>query len=157
MPSPRSGHHSRVCTIDYRKWRFQDSLLEEFAAMDEPFLALTSLQLAFFFQQRKVPVLPDLFLGASAIAPFERHSLSVGWEAAFIYRLTLSGFPFAVFPILDIFHPRRSSLVCHCCLGSSHLNLDSNTLDLRPIEQADTPPPVHSCSPPQFHLFRLQR
>ena len=59
------GHHNQVCKIYYRKWRFQDSLLEEFAAMDEPFLALTRLQLA-SFQQRKVPVLPDSFLGGSA-------------------------------------------------------------------------------------------
>jgi len=38
-------HHNRVCKIDYRNWGFQESLLEEFAAIDEPFPALTSLWL----------------------------------------------------------------------------------------------------------------
>ena len=56
--------HNRVDKIDYRNWRFQDSLLEEFAAIDEPFPALTSLNLFSFVQN--VPVLPDSFLGGSA-------------------------------------------------------------------------------------------
>ena len=57
--------HNRVCKIDYCEWRFQDSLLKEFAAIDEPFPALTSLQLSSMVQQN-VPVLPDSFLGGSA-------------------------------------------------------------------------------------------
>ena len=57
-------HHSRVCKIDFCSAKFQDSLLEAFAAIDEPFLALTSLHLASFAQN--VPVLADSFLGGSA-------------------------------------------------------------------------------------------
>jgi len=56
-------HHNRVCKIDYYG-HFQDSLLEEFAAIDEPFPALTSLELASYGQDG--PVLPDSFLGGSA-------------------------------------------------------------------------------------------
>ena len=58
-------HQTRVCRIYYRNGRFQDSLLKEFAAIDEPFLALTSLEL-FAFKQQNVPVLPDSFLGGYA-------------------------------------------------------------------------------------------
>ena len=54
--------HNRVCKIYYEQ--FIDSLLEEFAAIDEPFLALTSLKL--FSVGKNVPVLPDSFLGGSA-------------------------------------------------------------------------------------------
>jgi len=54
--------HNRVCKIYYNP--FQDSLLEEFAAIDEPFPALTSLYL--FSSGQNVPVLPDSFLGGSA-------------------------------------------------------------------------------------------
>jgi len=139
------GHHNRVCNIHYRKWRFQDSLLEEFAAIDEPFLALTSLQLS-SFQQQNVPVLPDSFLGGSAPRLRSFHLNGIPYpvihhlESCFRLPLTLSGFPFVAFPILDILHPRRSSLVCPYCLGSSHMNLDSSTLDLRSIEQADIRP-----------------
>ena len=58
-------HHNRVCKIQYRKtWQFQDSFLEEFAAIDKPFPELTSLELYSFGQN--VPVLPDSFLGGSA-------------------------------------------------------------------------------------------
>jgi len=55
--------HNRVCKIYYVEG-FQDSLLEEFAAMDEPFPSLTSLMLISYAQN--VPVLPDSFLGGSA-------------------------------------------------------------------------------------------
>jgi len=54
--------HNRVYKIYYE--RFQDSLLEEFAAIDEPFPALTSLWL--FSSGPNVPVLPNSFLGGSA-------------------------------------------------------------------------------------------
>jgi hypothetical protein len=57
-------HHDRVCKIDYRNWQFQYSFLKEFAAIDEPFLALTSLDL--FSCVQNVQVLPDSFLGGSA-------------------------------------------------------------------------------------------
>jgi len=56
--------HNRVCKIAYLHEQFQDSLLEEFAAIDEPFPALTSVHLTSFAQN--VPVLPDSFLGGSA-------------------------------------------------------------------------------------------
>ena len=57
-------HHNRVCKIFYSKVVFQDSFLKQFAAIDEPFLALTSLKLFSFGQN--VPVLPDSFLGGCA-------------------------------------------------------------------------------------------
>ena len=58
-------HHNRVCKIDYSNWQFQDPFLKKFAAIDEPFPALTSLELH-SYQQQDVPVLPDSFLGGSA-------------------------------------------------------------------------------------------
>jgi len=58
-------HHNRVCKIYYRNGRFQDSLLKEFAAIEGPFPALTSLHLS-SSQQENVPVLPDSFLRGSA-------------------------------------------------------------------------------------------
>jgi hypothetical protein len=57
-------HHNRVCKILYHNEGFQDPLLKEFAAIDEPFPELTSLNLFSFTQN--VPVLPDSFLGGSA-------------------------------------------------------------------------------------------
>jgi len=55
------GHHNRVCKINC--YTGENSLLEEFAAIDKPFPALTSLQL---ISRANVPVLPDSFLGGSA-------------------------------------------------------------------------------------------
>jgi len=55
-------HHNRVCKIYCDP--IQNSLLEEFAAIDEPFPALTSLWL--FSYEQNVPVLLDSFLGGSA-------------------------------------------------------------------------------------------
>jgi len=57
-------HHNRVCKIRYWTGQFQDPFLREFAAIDEPFMALTSLEL--ISSGRHVPVLPDSFLGGSA-------------------------------------------------------------------------------------------
>jgi len=54
--------HNRVCTIDI--WNVPDSLLKEFAAMQEPFPALTELWLRSYYEN--APVLPDSFLGGSA-------------------------------------------------------------------------------------------
>jgi len=56
--------HNRVCKIHYNNGHFQDLLLKEFAAIDEPFPALTSLVLVSF--GHNAPVLPDSFLGGSA-------------------------------------------------------------------------------------------
>ena len=58
------GHHNRVCKICYWTEQFQDPFLREFAAIDEPFLALTNLDLLSSGQNE--PVLPDSFLGGSA-------------------------------------------------------------------------------------------
>ena len=58
------SHHDRVCKIYFYHQNFQDSLLKEFAAIDKPFLALTTLELSSFSQN--LPVLPDSFLGGSA-------------------------------------------------------------------------------------------
>jgi hypothetical protein len=57
-------HHDRVCKINSYSERFQDSMLEQFTAIDEPFPVLTSLDLTSFAPN--VPVLPDSFLGGSA-------------------------------------------------------------------------------------------
>ena len=59
------GHHNRVCKIHYDNHEFQDSLLKEVAAIDKPFLVLTSVRLG-TFQRQNVPVLPNSFLGGSA-------------------------------------------------------------------------------------------
>ena len=140
-------HCNRVCKILYRNEQFQDSFLEEFAAIDEPFPALTILDLISLGQD--VPVLPDSFLGGSAprlrsldLAGIPYPSL----ETYFRLPLTLSGFAFGIFLIPDIFHPRRSSLVCLRWPGSKDFLLDSDPLDLRPCEQAD----IRSGSPVSF-------
>ena len=57
--------HNRVCKMYYFNVRFQDSFLNQFAAINEPFPALTSLEL-YSGEQQDVPVLPDSFLGGSA-------------------------------------------------------------------------------------------
>ena len=56
-------HHNRVCRIHF-SIQFKVSLLEEFAAMDEPFPALTTLWL--FSSRHNLPVLPESFLGGCA-------------------------------------------------------------------------------------------
>ena len=58
------SHNHRVCKIYYHSRKFQDTFLKEFAAIDEPFPALRSLNIFSFAQN--VPVLPDSFLGGSA-------------------------------------------------------------------------------------------
>jgi hypothetical protein len=60
------GHHNRVCKFHYTSGKIQDPLLEEFAAIDEPFPALTFLMIVCPSFSRNVPVLPDSFLGGSA-------------------------------------------------------------------------------------------
>jgi hypothetical protein len=59
-------HYNRVykCDIYYSYGEIQDPLLNEFAATDEPFPALTTLHILSY--ARNVPVLPDSFLGRSA-------------------------------------------------------------------------------------------
>src|SRR5216683_262039 len=53
--------HNRVCTI--KIWGVPNSLLKEFAAMQEPFPVLTELELR--STDKNAPVLPDSFLGGS--------------------------------------------------------------------------------------------
>ncbi len=69
-PLPASGvtniisalqQHNRICTIDIAG--VPNSLLKEFAAMQEPFPALTKVEL--WSYDENVPVLPDSFLGGS--------------------------------------------------------------------------------------------
>ena len=57
-------HHNRVCKIYYEDLGSEDSTLNEFAAIDEPFPALTALILTAY--RPNVPVFPDSFLGGSA-------------------------------------------------------------------------------------------
>ena len=59
------GQRNRVCKIFYYNEQFQDFLLKELAAIDEPFPALTSLHLSSSHEQN-MPVLPDSFLGGTA-------------------------------------------------------------------------------------------
>src|SRR5216683_5505093 len=73
--------HNRVCTIDVSV--VPHSLLKEFAAMQEPFPALTNLWLSSFAEN--APVLPDSFLGGSAPS---------------LQSLYLSGIPFPALPKL---------------------------------------------------------
>jgi len=86
-PSPASGvtniisalrQHNRVCTIHISG--VPNSLLKEFAAVQEPFPALTELWLS--SSDENVPVLPDSFLGGS------------------LQNLTLLGIPFPGLPKL---------------------------------------------------------
>jgi hypothetical protein len=72
--------HNRVRTIDI--YGVPNSLLKEFAAMQEPFPALTELWL--WSHDENVPVLPDSFLGGSPR----------------LQELTLSGIPFPGLPKL---------------------------------------------------------
>jgi hypothetical protein len=73
--------HNRVCKIDISGG--PNSLLKEFAAMQEPFPALTELTL--WSIDENVPVLPDSFLGGSAPS---------------LRSLELSGIPFPALPTL---------------------------------------------------------
>jgi len=59
--------HNRVCRIDIRVDDVSISLLKEFAAMQEPFPALTDLTICFWPDDENVPVLPlpDSFMGGS--------------------------------------------------------------------------------------------
>ena len=65
---PALRQHSRVCKLEICFFRDREySLLKEFAEMDEPFPALTSLNLfSVEPKSQSVPVLPDSFLGGSA-------------------------------------------------------------------------------------------
>ena len=56
-------HNNRIYRVDF--WNFSNSLSEKvLAAMQQPFPALTSMQLG--FEDETTPVDPDLFLGGSA-------------------------------------------------------------------------------------------
>jgi hypothetical protein len=59
-------HNNRVCEIHHCDgyWKYQYSLLDELAAIEKPFPALTTLQLSTYGESP--PVIPDSFLGGSA-------------------------------------------------------------------------------------------
>jgi len=73
------SHNHRVCKIYYHNRQFQDSFLKEFAAIDEPFPVLRSLNIFSFVQD--VPVLPDSFLGASAPRLLSLHLLGIPYPS----------------------------------------------------------------------------
>ena len=115
-------HHKRVCKIYYCNGQFQDSLLKEFAAIDEPFLALTSLKLLSFGQN--VPVLPESFLGGCAPCLRSLHLVGIPYPSIgkllssttnliwlSLWRIPLSGYiaPETIVPCLSML-PRLKSL-----------------------------------------------
>jgi len=69
--------HNRVCTIDING--VPNSLLKEFAAMQEPFPALTKLWLRSFADN--APVLPDSFLGGSVPRLRELYLIGIPFPA----------------------------------------------------------------------------
>ena len=122
-------HHTRVYKIDYLSGPFQNSLLKEFAAIDEPFPALTCLEV-FSFQQHNVPVLPDSFLGASAPDLRSLDLTGIPYPSVgklllstsnlvhlYLWRIPHSGYisPETIVPCLSVL-PRLESLV----LGFQH-------------------------------------
>jgi len=119
-------HHNRVCKIHYHG-EFQDSFLEEFAAIDEPFPELTSLTLISSGQNVLVPVLPDSFLGESAprlrliylqgipypsIGRLLSSTTNLVWLS--LHSIPRSGYiaPETIVPCLSML-PRLESLVLH--------------------------------------------
>jgi len=116
-------HHNRVCKIYYRRNKqFQDSFLEEFAEIDEPFPELTSLELNSSGQNE--PVLPDSFLGGSAprlrsldltgipypsIGNLLSSTTNLGW--LYLWHIPRSGYiaPETIVPCLSML-PRLESL-----------------------------------------------
>ena len=131
-------HHSRVCKI--YGYSIQNSLLKEFAAIDEPFPALTSLRLFSF--GHNVPVLPDSFLGGSA--PRLRLLSLEGIPYPSIGTLLLSTTNLVRLWLWNIPHSGHIApeMIVPCL--SMLPRLESLSLgfqyDLRPIEQADTRP-----------------
>jgi hypothetical protein len=60
-------HNDRICEIDLRPGYVPNSRLEKlFAAMQQPFSALTRLQLHYEARDQTAPVFPNSFLGGSA-------------------------------------------------------------------------------------------
>ena len=144
--------HNRVCTIDISG--VPNSLLKEFAAMQEPFPALTELMLSSY--DKNAPVLPDSFLGGSA------PSLRLLW---------LNGIPFPRLPklllsthdlvTLHLWFIPRSGYISSSAMATALSTLTSlQSLDLRfrsPRSQADRasrrPPPLTPVALPLLTKF----
>ena len=116
------SQHNRVCKVYYRNGHFQDSLLKEFVAMDEPFPALISLKL--ISSAQNVPVLPISFLGGSAPRLRSLHLNGIPYPSVgkllssttnlvrlFLWHIPHSGYisPKAIVPCLSML-PRLKSL-----------------------------------------------
>ena len=145
--------HNRVCTIDI--WGVPNSLLKEIAAMQEPFPALTKLNL--WSSDENAPVLPDSFLGGSAPS---------------LQYLTLIGIPFPGLPkLLLSTHDLVTLLSCIPRSGyfspeamvtalSTFTSLESVDLQFPSISGGQSKPtsasPHTSCSP-RSHLTHIQR
>ena len=110
-------HHNRVCRIYYTSGKFQDSLLEEFAEIDEPFPALTALELISYSENMRA--LPDSFLGGSAprLRSLDLHGIpypSIGKLLASttnLIRLTLWRIPHSGYIAPETIVPFLSTLV----------------------------------------------
>ena len=115
--------HNRVCKVDYHHGQSQESLLKEFAAIDGPFPALTSLNLISFAPD--VPVLPDSFLGGSAPRLRSLHLIGIPYPSIgklllsttnlvqlSLFRAPYSGYiaPETIVPCLSML-PRLESLI----------------------------------------------
>jgi len=150
-------HHNRVCKIYYRKGFKDSSLLEEFAAINEPFPALTNLKLVSF--SRNVPVLPDSFLGGSAPSAITRlawHSLSVNWKPTFIYHSPCLAFPLGYSPFRIYFTRDDRPLSVH--VAQARITFPwIPTPSISGPSSKPTSAPAHSCSIPNSRPFRLPR
>jgi hypothetical protein len=144
--------HNRVCTINISG--VPNPLLKEFAAMQEPFPALTGLWL--LSDDKNVPVLPDSFLGGSA--PRLRSLV--------LYRIPFPALPKLLLSTHDLvtlhlwFIP-RSGYISSSAMATALSTLTSlQSLDLRfrsPRSQADRasrrPPPLTPVALPLLTKF----
>jgi len=133
--------HSRVCTIDISD--VPNSLLKEFAAMQEPFPALTELKLWSF--DENVPVLPDSFLGGSAPRLRDLFLWSIPFPG--LPKLLLSTHGLVTLRLWDIPRPGYISPEAMVTALSTLPSLESLDLLFRsPRSQADRasrrPPPL---------------
>jgi hypothetical protein len=133
--------HNRVCMIDIS--RDPNSLLKEFAAMQEPFPALTELSLRSF--AKNAPVFPDSFLGGSA--PRLRDLRLVGIPFPGLPKLVLSTHDLVNLRLYNI--PRSGYFSPEAMVTALSTLTSLRTLDLLfrfPRSQADRasrrPPPL---------------
>ncbi len=145
--------HSRVCTIDI--WSVPNSLLKEFAVMQEPFPALTKLGLRSY--DENPPVLPGSFLGGSA--PSLRQLFLYGIPFPALPKLLLSTHDL-VSLYLDIprsgyFSPEAMVTALSTLTSLKELHLEFQS----PRSQADRasrrPPPITRVSLPALTLLQF--